>query len=429
MKKLFSKGLTGGAAFFILTLIVIAHLTITYVAIERNKVVMHRADRDEVIQKIINTIQLVEATPTTHRVYAVHALADPELHVSLTNSPAFELKFTELSFWTITQALRNNLDSFEISILLDHGQWLNLHATVYSHFLLMQFFLIILEIIVFGAVLFAAWSINRFTGPLENFKRAADKLGMDLHAKPLAIYGPNIVRKTAQAMNTMQQRIQELIRDRTLMLAAISHDLRTPITRLKLRAQFIENEELHAKIIDDLDEMESMIAQTLSFAREDYSSKNKSKLDLASLIQSLCDEMQDIGSHVSFKTRSRQIAFFGRRLALKRAFSNLISNAIKYGHFARVEIETRKKEIIITIQDNGPGIPEEELTNVLQPFYRVDASRSRSSAGGGVGLGLAVAKEIITHHNGTIQLTNAIEGGLKIIVTFPTEPNSNKTNG
>lgn len=416
MRKFLSKGLSGTTALVILSLIVMLHLVVTYVVTERNRTMLHRADRDEVIQKIVNTIQLVEATPALNRTHAVSALADPELQASLTDEPQFKLRFTEISFWSITRALHNHLDAFEISILLDQGQWLNLQATVYSHFLFTQVLLIALEVIVFGAILFAAWSINRFTAPLQEFKRAVDELGMDLHAKPLAIYGPNSVKKAAEAINKLQSRIQELIRDRTLMLAAISHDLRTPITRLKLRAQFVESEEVAHKMIADLDEMEAMISQTLSFAREDYTFKNKSKLDLSSLFQSLCDEMRDLKYKVQFKTNARTIPFYGRKLALKRAFLNLIENAIKYGHCASIVIEKSEKNIVITIQDKGPGLPEKELANVFKPFYRVDASRSREKEG--VGLGLAVSKEIIQQHDGTLALSNSPEGGLLATIVF-----------
>jgi len=418
MKKFLPNKFWGGPALFVLTLIVILHLIVTYVFIEHNTNSLRRADRDEIIQKIGNTLFLVEATSGLNRIHAVSALDDPNLQVTLTEKPEFKLQFTGISFWEISKTLHNNLDAFAISIQLAENQWLNLNATVYSHFLFTQVLLILLEAIVFGAILFAAWSINRFTGPLKSFKRAAEELGVDLHAKPLAIYGPSIVRETAEAMNTMQLRIQELIRDRTLMLAAISHDLRTPITRLKLRAQFLENEELHTKIIADLDEMESMISQTLSFARDDTTGKNKVKLDLCSLLSSLCDEMIDVGYDVNCETNVPHASFVGQPLALKRAFENLINNAIKYGKHARVKVMLHaNKNIIITVEDAGPGIPENELINVLQPFYRADPSRSKDT--GGVGLGLAVSEDIISHHNGTIALKNLAQGGLQVTVTFP----------
>lgn len=416
--KLFPKGISGSAALFILTLVVITHVVLTYVFIEKNRTVLRRANRDEIIQKIVNAIHLVEATPALNRSNAIAALADPDLKVTLTPEPKFDLRFTQISFWAISKALHSDLESFAISIRLDDDLWLNLNATIYYHFLFTQILLISLEAIVFGAILFAAWSINRFTRPLKDFKRAAEELGMDLHAKPLVIYGPGIVRETAEAMNTMQQKIQDLVKDRTLMLAAISHDLRTPITRLKLRAQFMEDHELYPKMIADLDEMESMISQTLTFAREEHTTEEKKKLDLCSFIELICDEMQDVGYDVNFETSEKHIPFYARPMGLKRALSNLINNAIKYGNRADVQIKIKsKKTIVITIEDQGPGIPEKELKNVLQPFYRADPSRSRDT--GGVGLGLAVAQDIIHYHGGKIKLKNLRQKGLQVSVIFP----------
>lgn len=416
--KLFPKGIPGSIALFILTLVVIIHVVLTYVFIEKNRSVLRQANRDEIIQKIVNAIHLVEATPALNRSNAIAALADPDLKVTLTPEPAFKLQFTEISFWAISKALHSHLESFAISIRLDDDLWLNLNATIYSHFLLTQILLISLEAIVFGAILFAAWSINRFTRPLKDFKRAAEELGVDLHAKPLGIYGPSIVQETAKAMNTMQQKIQDLVKDRTLMLAAISHDLRTPITRLKLRAQFMEDHELYPKMIADLDEMESLISQTLTFAREDHTTEEKIKLDLCSFIELICDEMQDVGYQVTFDTEEKQISFYGRPIALKRAFSNLINNAIKYGNCAKVQINIKsKKNIVITIEDEGPGVPEKELKNVLQPFYRADPSRSRDT--GGTGLGLSVAQDIIQYHGGKITLKNLKTKGLQVSIVFP----------
>lgn len=420
MKKitqLFNKGISGRTALLLLTLVVIIHIAVSYIFIYQNRDVLRNANRDETIQKIINTIHLVEATPPLNREHAVEAFADPDVHVTLSSDPEHKLQFKEISLWSINQALHGNFEAFAISIELAQNQWLNINANVYSHFLLAQVLLISFEIIVFGAILFAAWSINRFTQPLKNFKYAAEQLGMDLHAKPLAIYGPSIVRETAEAINTMQARIQDLVRDRTLMLAAISHDLRTPITRMKLRAQFVKDSAVYEKFIHDLDEMESMISQTLSFAREDNETEESVKIDLCSLLASICDDSQDMGHNVVFHCKHQHVPHIGKTISLKRAFTNLINNAIKYGNEVIVSLKLRFKSVIITIKDNGPGIPIEDLEKVLQPFYRGDPSRSRDT--GGVGLGLAVTKDIITKHSGQIKLSNLPRGGLQVMIKFP----------
>jgi signal transduction histidine kinase len=411
-----AKQISSRSAFLILTIFVIIHVVVSYLFIYENRVTLRNANRDQIIQKLINTIHLVEATPELNRKHAVAAIQDPNMKISLSSEPKWPLQFSDISLWAISQSLRNHYDSFAISIQMDNGAWLNINATVYSHFLMMQIILITMEFFVFGAILFAAWSINRFTAPLREFKQAADQLGMDIHAKPLSIYGPNIVRETAEAMNTMQQRIQDSVRERTQMLAAISHDLRTPITRMKLRAQFVDDKVLLAKFTHDLDEMESMIAQTLSFARDDHSSKEKVKVDLCSLMESICFDMQDVGHNVSYHSTEHTAAIQGRCIALKRAFSNLIDNGLKYGKEVTITLKKCPQHIAIHIDDNGPGIPEDELEKVLQPFYRGDKSRSKDT--GGVGLGLAFVKEAISNHGGKIKLSNRKSGGLRVTVDF-----------
>ncbi|MCB1827112.1 MAG: two-component sensor histidine kinase [Coxiellaceae bacterium] len=384
--------------------------------VKSNREVQRAVRRDAIVQKIINAIYLVEAMPEANRQHAVSAMADPNLHVSLSSQPQWERQFRDISFWKISRALRNNLDSFAVSIRLDQKQWLNLEATANSTQLLRQLLLISVEVLVFGTILIAGWSVNRFTRPLQNFKDAAKKLSVDLHSSPIDVNGPSVVRETAEAMNDMQNRIQKLIKDRTQMLAAISHDLRTPITRMKLRAQFLADEKLGEDYMHDLDEMESMIRETLSFARDDAAKENKKQLDLVSLLHSICMDAREMGHQVSFHSRQSRIAFRGRSMALKRAFTNLIYNAIRYAESVNVMIFSRHHSVIVRIDDNGPGIPEDELEQVFTAFYRGEQSRSRDT--GGVGLGLAVTRDIIIAHHGKITLSNRRPHGLRAVVEF-----------
>ena len=209
-----------------------------------------------------------------------------------------------------------------------------------------------------------------------------------------------------------------MVRDRTQMLAAISHDLRTPITRMKLRAQFVGDEEAKQKLITDLEEMELMVNETLSFAREDSTSEEKTRLDLVSLLKSICDEMHDMGHQVSFECAVHRIPFWGRRSALKRALTNLINNAIRYADNVTVSVQYQYHRAVITVEDDGPGIAENELEQVFEPFYRGEHSRSRDT--GGVGLGLAVTHDIIKAHHGEVYLQNRPEGGLCATVELST---------
>lgn len=416
-KSFLTRAISAKIILLMLSMFIFLHLGMMLYYFHENRMTRQAAHRDELIQKIINAIYLVEATPIVSRKHAVRAMADPELHASFTAKPLWNMQFTKISFWNISHALRNNIDSFALSIRLDKNQWLNLNASIYSHVFSKQLLLIGIETLVFGAILLAVWSVLRFTEPLKQFKSSIQRFGLDLHSKPIDIYGPFAVREVAKAMNEMQQRIQNLINNRTQMLAAISHDLRTPITRMKIRSQFIEDQNLHDNFIGDLDEMENMISETLSFAREDSPKGKKVNIDLVSLIKSICDDARDMGYHVKFDTRTHRVPFLGRRMALKRAFTNVINNAIRFAKHVHVSLRIRNKIIIIRIDDDGPGIHQADLEKVFEPYYRGEQSRSRNT--GGTGLGLAVTRDIINAHYGKIRLQNLKQGGLRVVIELP----------
>lgn len=303
------------------------------------------------------------------------------------------------------------------SLALDDGSWVNF-GTVFAElppFWTSRFFLII---VVTTAIALAAsvWAVRRATLPLTVLAGAAQRLGLDIGSPAVAERGPREVRTASRAFNEMQRRIQRSIRERVQMLAAISHDLRTPITRMRLRAEFVEDEEQRAKMLADLDEMEAMIAATLSFARDDPAREKPVALDLAALLQSLCADASDAGADVVYQG-SERLEVSGRPAALKRAFANLIDNAVTYGRRARVTVASAAGAATVTVEDDGPGIPEAERERVFDPFYRLEGSRSRAT--GGVGLGLSIVRTAIRAHGGEIVLADGSNGGLAAIVTLP----------
>jgi signal transduction histidine kinase len=277
-------------------------------------------------------------------------------------------------------------------------------------------------------LLFAIWAARRVARPLRRFAEAADRLGVDVDAPPLEESGPSELRQATRAFNRMQERLRRFVEDRTLLLAAISHDLRTALTRLKLRAEFIEDVEQQRKALADLDEMQAMLDATLSFARDDAAKEPRSRVDLAALLQSLCDDLADAGQPVTYAGPD-SLTFDGRPLALRRAFSNLIGNAVAYGGEAEVALapagqgagegagEGPDGGAVVTVGDRGPGIPEDMREKVFDPFFRLDPSRSRET--GGTGLGLAVARGAIRRHGGDISLEDRPGGGLLVRVTLP----------
>lgn len=303
------------------------------------------------------------------------------------------------------------------SLQLDDGSWLNF-VTPFADlrpFWTSRFFFFILTTTIV-ALTVSVLAVRRAARPLSDLAAAAERLGTDIATPALAERGPREVRLASRAFNEMQNRLQRFVRDRTQMLAAISHDLRTPITRMKLRAELVEDHEQRAKMVADLDEMEAMIAATLAFARDDPAREAPERLDLAALLQSLCADAAAGGADVHYNG-PEHIIFAGRATALKRAFANLIDNAVKYGDGARITAAETAHGVTVTIEDNGPGIPETERERVFEPFYRIETSRSRTT--GGVGLGLSVVRAAIRAHGGDVTLANRTEGGMRACVTLP----------
>jgi signal transduction histidine kinase len=304
-----------------------------------------------------------------------------------------------------------------VSVRLADSNWLNFTTPVAEP---TEFwsprFLISLAVMALTVIVVSIWAVRRATEPLATFGRAAERLGRDVRAPPLAERGPSEVREAVRAFNGMQDRIRRFVDDRLRMVAAISHDLRTPITRVRLRAEFIEDEVQQQKMLADLEEMESMISTTLAFARDEASSEPMQDLDLLALVQRVCDDMAEAGSTVSFEGKGR-IPCRGKPIALRRAFANLIDNAVKYGDSAEVSIHVERDSITVRIEDRGPGIASEDQEKVFEAFYRLDRSRSRET--GGTGLGLTVAQNIIRGHGGAIALSNRADGGLRVEATLP----------
>jgi signal transduction histidine kinase len=245
--------------------------------------------------------------------------------------------------------------------------------------------------------------VRRLTRPMAALAAAAERLGRGEAVPPVPERGPADVRETTRAFNRMHARLQRFVQDRTRMLAAISHDLRTPITSLRLRAEFVEDEEIRQKILETLDDMQRMAEATLAFAREEAAQEDTRAVDLAALIDSVCADLADMGQDVTFAGAPRS-HYLGRPSSLKRALRNLIENAVTYGRRARVALEAGDHEWRIVIEDDGPGIAEADFERVFAPFVRLEESRNPET--GGVGLGMAISRSIVRGHGGDITLAN-----------------------
>ena len=305
----------------------------------------------------------------------------------------------------------------QVAVPLPDGQWLSFATALpESGSAFSRQFLLSMGIMAIVILAASVWAVRRVTAPLGALSAAAERLGNDLNALPMPETGTVETRQASHAFNTMQARLRSLIDNRTRMLAAISHDLRTPLTLLRLRTENVENQQERDRMLATIAEMDSMIGETLQFARDEATTEIRRPTDITALVQSIVDDMVDAGMPAKMQPAD-PIVYDCRPDALKRAIRNLLDNAVKYGKAASVAIQTTPKTIEIVIDDEGPGIPEQELSRVLDPFYRLEESRSRDT--GGVGLGLAIAQSIVQAHRGDLVLRNRPTVGLRAQIVLP----------
>ena len=266
-------------------------------------------------------------------------------------------------------------------------------------------------------ILLSILAARRLANPLSELAGAVEQLGGSGDAPPLPPKGPSELRVTIDAFNRMQERLRRFNDDRVQMLAAISHDLRTSLTRLKLRLEVGDSSEQREKMAGEIDAMGAMLNSILSFARDDAKREPRTLIDFDALAEGVCEDASDAGAVVTY-TGIRGTTVSGRPAALRRAISNLIDNAVKYGGGAEVKLAAEARHVVLAVEDRGPGIPRSEREKVFEPFYRVENSRNPET--GGVGLGLAVARSIAREHGGDIVLATRKGGGLSARLELPT---------
>lgn len=274
-------------------------------------------------------------------------------------------------------------------------------------------------VLVIGFALIAGFSLlaaRMIISPLQQLAAAADRLGRERELTPVSKPEVPELDAIADSFNEMQQRLKRFVDERTHMLAAISHDLRTPLTRLRLFAEFVGDQQQRALVLKDIDEMEQMLRESLAFASDEARREAHSKVDLAALLISLCDTVSDAGGQVSYEGPDHA-ELPCQPVAIRRAFANLIDNACKYGKQAEVRLSEDADAIEVTIADRGPGIPADQVELAFTPFRRLEGSRNRES--GGVGLGLSIARDVVHGHGGSIALQANQPTGLLARVRLP----------
>lgn len=374
-----AHGFSGGA--------VDVHWSPEPLAVARNEDLAETASLRRIVSERLPGLQQTELLIGTNRPEAAGAAAHTRDHIAL------------------------------ISLAMTDGTWVNVSvAQVAANSLTSPSYLATTLLLIAAIGLLAGLMGRWLTKPLTRLAVGAREMfsgAEDIHVPE---QGTREVRELAIAFNEMQGRIKRLVSDRTDMLAAISHDLRTPLTRLRLRAESMLDATIKRSVIADLDEMEGMLDATLAFLRGDRSEEQSQSLDVGAMLQSIASHCEDAGADVTL-TCDNDLVLFGRPLALKRAFTNLIQNAIRHGGSAEIEASGTATRLTVSIADRGPGIESDQLEAVFSPFVRGDASRSRET--GGHGLGLTVARSLLRMHGGDVTLSNRSTGGLLATVTLP----------
>lgn len=278
---------------------------------------------------------------------------------------------------------------------------------------------------VISVTLLGLWAARALTAPLSSFAKAAESFSLNGAAAPLPERGPEEIRSVARALNRMRERITGLIDDRTKMLAAISHDLRTPITRMRLRSEFIEDETHRRRMLSDLDQMRAMLESVLSFLRNDRRLEPMTLVDVASTLQLIADQFGDLGRKVAYEGPAHALATV-RPDDLLRAVTNLVENAVRYGAEAVIRLGVTPDQIVIDVEDDGPGISDAQKRNVLEPFVRGDDARNMDEAAG-FGLGLSITNAIVTAHGGTLSLHDREPHGLVVRIRLPVRQRSDRS--
>ncbi|MBB3934133.1 ATP-binding protein [Aureimonas phyllosphaerae] len=309
-------------------------------------------------------------------------------------------------------------DDLGVGFSVPLGDGTTFNAAYYNHFtgsILSTPFPMTFALTAGLVALVAIVVIRRIAEPLARLTQAAETLGRGEVLEPLPETGPDDIRHTAEAFNRMQERLHRFVQDRTRMLGAIGHDLRTPLTTLRLRAEFVEDEELQARMFATIEEMRAMTEAILALARQESETEPTRTVDLGTLVESLCEDLAEVGNDVRFEEGGR-ITCRCRPDSLRRALRNLIENAVRYGREANVSLTSAADGVEIRVRDRGPGIPADRLEDVFAPFVRLEESRNTET--GGVGLGLSIARAIARQHGGDVLLRSGGRG-LEAAIRLP----------
>jgi signal transduction histidine kinase len=424
------RRISGQIAALVVASIVALHLIITATFL------IHRPDQPDPMvdrrhSQLAASIQLIGAAPLAERprLFADIARAFPQLNIeSLPDTVAPANNPTNFEQHMLHHRLGANYrifslgpdaDPHKVGIVLPDGAMV---SAMLSPVLRPRPFwggpwMMTLLFAVISLTLLGLWAARALTAPLSSFARAAEDFSLDGTAAPLPERGPEEIRSVARALNRMRERIRALIDDRTKMLAAISHDLRMPITRMRLRCEFIEDDGHRSRMLRDLDQMRSMLESVLSFLRNDRKLESMTLVDIATTLQLITDQFTDMGHKVVYDGPEHAMAT-ARPDDLHRSVTNLVENAVRFGAEARIRLVVAADLITIEVEDDGPGISDARKEVMLEPFVRGDDARNMDEASG-FGLGLSIARAIVLAHGGTLSLHDRQPRGLIVRIQLP----------
>ena len=450
--RLVPRSLFGRLVLVVLAGLALSQLATLYINQTERDRLLYRAGGMRLAQQISDIVNLLDSLPGAERRRVVAVFNRPPLAVSLDRPPLdlpADEEESDFQFSSFASVLRYTLGedakiavrqahpphgmhgergrgqrrggfgppAFTVQVPLHDGTLVTFDSSVLPPVGTTTLRLVLtLAVLLATVIVISLIAVRWVTGPLTVLADAAEKLGENINRPPVPETGPAEVQRAARSFNAMQQRLSRSMAERSRVLTAMSHDLKTPITRMRLRTEMLEDQAVREKFDRDLAEMEQMVTQTLEFMRDAADTEPVQRVDLMALLESLQGDYEDMGREVRISGRvSRPLG--ARPVALRRCLTNLVDNAIRYGVRATIDVAGEASRVVVRVLDEGPGIPEAELERALEPFFRGDASRSRET--GGFGLGLGIARNIARAHGGELTLKNRPEGGLAATLTLP----------
>lgn len=434
---LWPKGLIGRVIAVILAALVLEFMGSILIHDQVDRFTLREDHARRVAELLVVGKRLLAEAPPSERRAVLSSLSTEHLKVELRPSPAIpssdadaaldrmrlqivewepSLRTNSLRLGAAAPSGRAGGRDLVGAMQLESGEWLHFWSrNTFGHWPQLYRTLGTATILAAGVLLAAAMLVHTIGAPLRALAQAADNVG---HGRPVTVVekGPKDLSAVARAFNAMQARIGRLIADRTQALAAVGHDLRTPLARMRLRAGLMKDADTREAMESDILEMEAMLDSVLTYLRGEGDGESVRSLDFAALVATLAEANADLGRPVSYEGPDH-LVLATRPLSMKRAIGNLVENGLRHGTHVRIRLADRGDHARLRIEDDGPGIPEAELQRVLTPFFRLDDARQRDT--GGLGLGLAIVANAVEREAGTLTLSNLPEGGLRAEIRLP----------